>query len=133
MDPFDEIAMDRNRRHRNRQLYPAGNGELPDDAETRALLYLKPSPQGYVGHLPDNFDLEDFQYDRHTCHDSPIDDDQIVCTACYSHPKNYLGQLSVECPKKAADPCSILLFNSAELSNELGINPATCETGDGTR
>ena len=108
----------------NRALYPEGDGKLPEDPEERALLYLSPHPQGYIGHLPDDFNFEEFQYSYHQCHNH---EEGLICTACYSHPKNYLGNLSVLCPYEG-DECTLLLL-AADLIKTYNVDPAYCENG----
>jgi len=106
------------------KLFPNGNGSLPADAEKRALLYLKPHPSGFVGHLPEPFNFEDFTYNYHKCHDHK---EGLVCTACYKHPKKYLGTLSVVCPYIEGQFCTLLLFGEAFHYEDWGVDPAWCE------
>jgi len=64
--------------------------------EARALRYLDekrgPIPPVYSGPAPT---FEDFTYRSHRCWGVK---DGVVCSACYDHPKHYLGQMTVLCP-----------------------------------
>lgn len=87
-----------------------------DDVETRAHLCLK-NPESCF----ENFSQEDFEYDYHECHSWSS---SLVCTACYKHPKRYLGQVSIECPNKPKAKCRLLL--PADFK-ERRVDPAYCE------
>lgn len=93
----------------------AKKGNLPE-MKYRALDYLL-HPHWYS-----NLDLGDFKYSHHTCQERTT---KFVCTACYSHPKGYLGTLSVACPTKEGAECALLLLPQALKDN--GVDLAYCE------
>lgn len=91
----------------------------------RALAYLDPSvrprPAVLSGSVPD-FEL--FTYRDRRCWGLR---DGLVCSACYDHPKRYLGQLTVLCPWNRA---LCRYTESADEERRLGVDYNQCVRKD---
>lgn len=60
------------------------------NAENEAEKILR-NPDGHIKGI----NMEEFTYREHSC--KKYLGEQLVCTACYDHPKRYLGSLTVIC------------------------------------
>lgn len=93
-----------------------------DDIATHLMLAYMKDPEGHF-----LLHMEGFKYHHHQCTEHGSD---FVCTACYTHPKNYLGAIYLKCPETCIeDSCyriCKLIFGEDELK-ENGIDISYCE------
>lgn len=94
------------------------------DQETRALIYLKPSPTIGTGPLPEGSTLEALQYLRHTCWKHS---EGLVCTACYSGPQGYSGYASLVCPPETGAECIYVHTLPEDMLHVYGVDPKYCD------
>lgn len=88
--------------------------------EQRALQYLDPKVQPRPVVPDPQPDFEEFTYRDHFCWARK---EGVVCSACYNHPKRYLGQMLVLCQWSRTD-CRYVIY--ADEGTRLGIDRNQC-------
>ena len=81
-------------------------------AEDRAVKCVK-DPESCF-----DIEMEDLTYRSHSCR---TEEGHLICTACYDHPKNYLGSLSIRCSHETA-VCKDLSTNEEWVKYKIDLN-----------